>query len=145
MLAAFELELEDKVRRTLGAAQSQVSNVREPFHLLSVGVVATGKEDVRAQIGSSIPGALGSTEVPRCGPPPVFSAFAALVANCKLRCTHLDCIGPRKRRTQTKPSPDRTVRFWSRRFRLQGARRSRIATSMTIWSPRMTWPRLSAS
>jgi ATP-dependent protease HslVU (ClpYQ) peptidase subunit len=37
VLAAFELELEDKVRRTLGAAQSQVANVREPFHLLSVG------------------------------------------------------------------------------------------------------------
>ena len=36
-LADFDLDLEDKVRRALGAAQSHISNVREPFHLLSTG------------------------------------------------------------------------------------------------------------
>lgn len=36
-LADFDLDLEDKVRRALGAAQSHTSNVREPFRILSVG------------------------------------------------------------------------------------------------------------
>ena len=36
-LAAIELEPEEKVRRALAAAQSHTANVREPFHVLSVG------------------------------------------------------------------------------------------------------------
>jgi hypothetical protein len=37
VLGGLELELEEKVRQALGAAQRQTNNVREPFHLLSVG------------------------------------------------------------------------------------------------------------
>jgi ATP-dependent protease HslVU (ClpYQ) peptidase subunit len=37
VLAGLELDLEEKVRRALAAAQSQVANVREPFQQISVG------------------------------------------------------------------------------------------------------------
>jgi 20S proteasome alpha/beta subunit len=37
ILGGLELELEDKVRRALAAAATQTANVREPFHVLSVG------------------------------------------------------------------------------------------------------------
>jgi len=36
-LAEAPLDAEDKVRRALAAAQSYTANVREPFHVLSVG------------------------------------------------------------------------------------------------------------
>jgi len=36
-LAELELAAEEKVRRALAAAQSYTANVREPFHVLSVG------------------------------------------------------------------------------------------------------------
>ena len=39
ILAGLELEPEEKVRRALAAARTQTANVREPFHLLSVGGV----------------------------------------------------------------------------------------------------------
>lgn len=37
VLAGLELDLEEKVRRALAAAQSQVANVREPFQQIRIG------------------------------------------------------------------------------------------------------------